>query len=89
MRSHGNGHHDDEHITPVDPPTLPENVPYIRALAPLIVQLAALNENLALHVHELRVARAPVAESVTVTKLRGAFETLAAIAAAGRKTFAK
>lgn len=83
----GNGH--DSDVTPADPPTLPENIPAIRAIAPLVIQLAALNENLALHVHELRIARVPVPESVTAKRLFDAFSTLVGIGTAGKKAFAK
>ncbi len=78
-----------EHETPVDPPCLPENVPYMRVLGQLTLQLSALNQNLAGLVHEIRHARTPVAENGLVEKLRSVFRTLRGIAEAGEEAFQK
>lgn len=84
--SEGNGHAE-EFNTPTDPPPLVENVPYIQALAPLVLQLSALVTNVGEVVHELRIARKPIEETGLVAKLRSAFQTLKAIGGAGEQAF--
>lgn len=84
----GNGF-DEEHVTPTEPPPLPENVPYIKAVGALTLQLSALNGNLAGVVHEMRGAREPIEQTGLVAKLRSAFQTLTAIGTAGEQAFEK
>ncbi len=84
-----NGSGFDEYDTPTDPPPLAENVPYIKAVGALVLQLSALNSNLAGAVHEMRLARQPVADGGLVAKLRGAFQTLKDIAISGEQAFEK
>lgn len=79
--------HEDDIITPVERPPLPENVPYIKVVGQLVLQLAALNSNLSSAVHEMRVAREPVEKTSLGAKLRGAFSTLKEIAVSGESAF--
>jgi hypothetical protein len=79
----------DDDETPVEASAHPSNVPYIRALGGLTLQLSGLNSNFAAIVHELRVARKPMVENGLGARLRAAFKTLSAIGAAGEDTFRK
>lgn len=77
----------DDEQTPTERPTLPANVPYIRAIGHLALQLSALNSNLSGIVHEMRVSRQPVVETGLAGKLRAAFATLRDIATSGESAF--
>ena len=76
----------DQDDTPTDLPPHAANVPMIRALGHLTLQLAGLSSNLSSIVRELRVAREPVVGGI-VGKVRDAFETLKDIGAAGVEAF--
>lgn len=73
--------------TPTERPALPANVPYIKAIGHLVLQLSALNSNLSGVVHEMRTSREPVVATGLVGKLRAAFVTLKEIAVSGEAAF--